>query len=339
MVKMVSSSRGYNELITTVGVLLEEARKKVYIEINSVLVKTYWEIGKQIVEFEQQGEQKAEYGSGLLDRLSADLKLRYGKGFSRRNLLTMRTLYLRYKKWQTLSAKLGWSHYLELLELDNDLERDFYEKQCITEKWSVRELRRQIDSALFQRLALSKNKEQILELSSQGQVIVTEKDIVKDPYILEFLNISENKKYTEKDLEEKIINNLQMFLLELGKGFTFVGRQFRISLGNKHYYVDLVFYHRILRCFVLIDLKIGAVSHTDVGQMNLYLNYFKKEESVEGDTSPIGLILSAQKNEIDVEYALGGITNKLFVSKYKLYLPDKKELEEKLRKMLNSGVD
>jgi len=324
----------YNQLISSVGVLLEQARKDVYYQINQILVKTYWEIGKRIVEFEQKGKEKAEYGSGLLDKLSKDLKLKYGKGFSRRNVLDMRRFYINYSKWQTVSSKLSWSHYIELLGLEDSLERGFYEKQCLMERWSVRELVRQKNSALFQRLALSKNSTELVKLSKQGQVIEKPEDIIKDPYVLEFLKIPECYNYSERELEQKVIDNLQHFLLELGKGFTFVARQFRMSLGNKHYYVDLVFYHRILKCFVLIDLKVGEVNHQDVGQMNLYLNYFKKEEGSLDDNEPIGIILSAKKEDVEMEYALGGITNKLFVSKYKLYLPDKKELEEQVRKIL-----
>lgn len=331
--KIQTSSR-YEHLLASVGRILAEARTKAFTQINTLLVKTYWETGKVIVEFEQEGEEKAEYGSSLLERLSKDLKLRYGRGFSRRNVLDMRRFYIKYRKWQTVSAELSWSHYLELLSIDDDLERGFYQKQCSGEKWSVRELARQIESALFQRLALSKDKKGVLELAKRGQVVSVAEDIVKNPYILEFLNLEHRDKITERELEQRIIDNLQLFLLELGKGFAFISRQYRISLGNKHFYVDLVFYHRILKCFVLIDLKIGEVSHQDLGQMNLYLNYFSKEENSPEDNSPIGIVLSARKNDIEVEYALGGITNKLFVSRYKLYLPDKRELEEKIRKVL-----
>lgn len=199
---------------------------------------------------------------------------------------------------------------------------------------SVRELKRQKNSMLFERIALSKNKKEVLKLSSKGHVIENSKDIIKEPYILEFLGIPEDYKYSEKELEQKIIDNLQLFLLELGKGFTFVKRQFRMTLSNRHFYVDLVFYHRILKCFILIDLKIGEVNHEDVGQMNMYLNFFKKEENVKGDQNPIGLILTAEKHDVTVEYALGGISNKLFVSKYQLYLPKKEELEAEVKKLL-----
>lgn len=321
----------YSILINSIGKLLEKGRKEAYNSINTIIVKTYWNIGQQIVEYEQLGKEKAIYGSKLLEKLSKDLKFKYGKGFSRRNILDMRRFYLNYPIWQTVSAKLSWSHHIELLRIDNTLEKSFYEKQCINEHWSVRELSRQINSGLFQRLVFSKNKKEVLNISKKGININEAKDIIKDPYILEFLKIPELEKYSEKDFEQKIIDNLQLFLLELGKGFTFVKRQHRITLNNNHYYVDLVFYNRILRCFVLIDLKIGKVTHQDIGQMNMYLNYFKKEENSKEDKEPIGIILSAKKDELLVEYALGGISNKLFVSKYQLYLPSKKELENKLK--------
>ncbi len=324
----------YNQLIFSIGSLLEEARKKVYSQINQILIKTYWQIGKRIIEFEQKGKEKAEYGTKLLDKLSKDLKLKYGKGFSRSNIIYMRLFFIKYSKSETVSHQLSWSHYFELLKIENDLERSFYEKQCITEGWSIRELKRQKNSALFERIALSKNKKAILELAQKGQVIKKPKDLVKDPYVLEFLGLSEEHKYSEKELEQKIIDNLQKFLLELGKGFSFVSRQFRITLGNRHYYADLVFYHRILKCFVLIDLKIGEVTHADIGQMNMYLNYFKKEEMSKGDKPPVGIILTKEKERVVVEYALGGLSNKLFVSKYKLYLPSKEELKKEIEKVL-----
>jgi predicted nuclease of restriction endonuclease-like (RecB) superfamily len=329
----------YEILLEKIGFILNEGRTKAYSTVNNILIRTYWEIGREIVEYEQQGKEKAEYGSELLDRISKDLKMKYGKGFSRRNVLDMRRFYLVFRKWQTVSAKLSWSHYTLLLSLSDDLARNFYEKQCIKDNWSVRELKRQIQSALFQRIALSKDKKGVLQLAQKGHIIETGKDIVKDPYVMEFLGLSENHRYSEKKLEEKIIDNLQMFLLELGKGFTFVGRQYRITLNNRHYYIDLVFYHRILKCFVLIDLKIGFVEHGDIGQMNMYLNYFKKEEGVEDDNEPVGIILSAEKDDVFVEYALGSISNSIFVSKYQTYLPDKKTLQTRLKALLEGSSD
>lgn len=319
--------QNYSGLVLGIGNILEEARNRTYYQVNRILVKTYWEIGRRIVQFEQLGEGKARYGKNLIDKLSKDLKLQYGKGFGRDNLYFMRAFFFKYQKIETLSRKLSWSHYVELIKIDNDTEREFYERQCIKENWSIRELRRQKNALLFER-------------SSSVQIqfpkrVNKPRDIVKDPYVLEFLNLPEV--HSEKELEQRIIDNLQKFLLELGRGFTFVARQFRISLANNHYYVDLVFYHRILKCFVLIDLKIGGVTHSDIGQMNLYLNYFKREE-MEHDNEPIGIILTKEKDEILVEYALGGLSNALFVSKYKLYLPKKEELKKLLEGTENAKL-
>lgn len=325
----------YGYLIKNIGTLLSKSRAEVYTHINLILVQTYWEIGQYIVEFEQEGEEYGDYGSQLLDKLSKDLTAHYGKGFGRSNLFYMRKLYLKFPNSGTLSHYLGWSHYYEILKADSELEINFYVKQCEKEKWSVRELKRQMKSLLFHRIALSKDKSDVIELAKKGQEIQNPQDIIKDPYILEFLNISVQKKYLEGELEDKIIANLQDFLLELGKGFAFVGRQYRISIEGHHFYVDLVFYHYILKCFVLIDLKRGSINHQDIGQMNLYLNYFKKEETPEGDNEPIGIILGAYKNHILVEYALDSIQNQVFLSKYQLYLPDKKELENELQKLLD----
>ncbi len=326
----------YLQMLKKIGSILELGRKRAFSVVNDVLIETYWNIGKEIVEYEQEGKEKAEYGSALLDNISKDLKAKYGKGFSRRNVLDMRRFYLIYRKWQTVSAELSWSHYTLLLSLTDEFARSFYEKQSIAEKWSVRELKRQIQSMLFQRIALTKDKNGVQQLAKKGHSIESYKDIVKDPYVLEFLGLPEDHRYSEKKLEQKIIDNLQMFLLEMGKGFTFVGRQYRITLNNRHYFIDLVFYHRIVKCFVLIDLKKGYVDHGDIGQMNMYLNYFKREECVEDDNDPIGIILSAEKDEILVEYALGGLTNKLFVSKYQTYLPDENVLKAKLLEILGS---
>ncbi|MVN22051.1 DUF1016 family protein [Mucilaginibacter sp. HMF7410] len=317
------------------GNTIQHARIEAIKAINTHLVKANWEIGRHIVEYEQDGSERAEYGSDLLSILSKDLKLRYGKGFGRRNVLDMRRFYLSYQKWQAVPAKLSWTHIVILLGVSDVTARKFYEIQSVKENWGTRELERQVDAALFERLALiSRNKASILELAEKGHAVTNPKDITKDPYILDFLQITQAYRITEKQLEQKIIENLQLFLLELGKGFAFIARQYKISLRNNHFYIDLVFYHRILKCFVLIDLKIRKVQHNDIGQMNLYLNYFKKEENVEGDNEPIGIILSADKDEILVEYATGGITNNIFVSKYQLYLPDKEELQRKVAELM-----
>ncbi len=331
---MKSSKKEYNLLLEDIGQAIETARQNAVRAVNTELVKANWEIGRHIVKFEQHGQEKAEYGSDLLASLSRDLKLRYGKGFGRRNVLDMRRFYVSYPKWQTVSAKLSWSHFIVLLGVSDETTRKFYEKQAIHENWSKRELERQIDSSLFERLALSRDKKGILQLSEKGNIANHATQVIKDPHILDFLSIHQSNKVTEKHLEQKIIDNLQTFLLELGKGFTFVGRQYKISLRNKHFYIDLVFYHRILKCFVLIDLKTKAVRHNDIGQMNLYLNYFKNEENVEDDNEPIGIILSAEKDEVLIEYATGGISNKIFVSKYQLYLPNKKQLEKQVKAIM-----
>lgn len=326
----------YSRLLDNIGLAIEQARQNAVKAINTELVKVNWEIGRHIVEYEQHGRERAEYGSELLAKLSNDLRQQYGKGFGRRNILDMRRFYLAYQKWQTVSAKLSWSHYIALISISDDTARKFYEKHTLNENLSVRELERQINSSLFERLALSKDKKGVLQLSKKGHIISQAPEAVKDPYVLDFLKIPQSHKMTEKNLEQKIIDNLQFFLLELGKGFAFVARQYRVSLRNKHYSIDLVFYHRILKCFVLIDLKIRNVAHTDIGQMNLYLNYFRTEENVMGDNEPIGIILSAEKDEVLVEFATGGISNKIFVSKYQLYLPDKKELQKKVKAIMDS---
>ncbi len=332
--KIDITADNYQVLIDNIGFTIEESRSKALQAVNFELLKANWSIGKHIVEYEQNGNLKAEYGSSLLINLSNDLKLKFGKGFSKSNVYLMRLFYLKYPIFQSVTGKLSWTHYAELLGVSDDLARSFYENQAVKEKWSIRELKRQINSSLFERLALSQDKEGVLELASLGKTITEAKDIVKDPYILEFLKIPQQFRMTESKFEQKIIDNLQSFLLELGKWFSFVGRQYRITIDNDHFYVDLVFYHRILRCFVLIDLKTKHIKHHDVGQMNLYLNYFKAEENSSDDNPPIGIVLGAEKNEILVEYAMGGISNNIFISKYQLYLPDKKSLEQKVKEIL-----
>jgi len=336
----------YVSLKHEIGLLLEKGRLQAGRAINTILLQTYWQIGHHIVEFEQKGKAKVDYGSELINRLSKDLTLEFGKGFSRSNMFMMRKFYVTFPKIQTssgqfeisqtLSHLLSWSHYVEILKADNDMEISFYIRQCEKENWSVRELKRQMKSMLFHRIALSKDKESLLELAKHGNEVENAQDIIKDPYVFEFLNIPQQHQYLEGELEDKLIQNLEQFLLELGKGFAFVGRQYRITLSNRHFFVDLVFYHRILKCFVLIDLKRGEIEHNDIGQMNLYLNYFNKEENVEGDNPPIGIVLGAYKDKILVEYAMENITNQLFVSKYQLYLPNRKELQKELENLLNN---
>lgn len=320
----------YQNLLGRISEVYTVGRSRAHQAVNEVLVETYWQIGRHIVEFEQEGKVRAERGKGVLVQLCRDLSLRHGKGFSRSNVIRMRQFYLAYPKGAKPSHLLSWSHYVELLKLDDSVERGFYEQQAIRERWSVPELKRQKASALFLRLAVGKNKEEILKLAKQGQVVEQPTDILRDPYVFEFLKIPEPYAVSEVDLEKRLCDHLQPFLLELGKGFTFVGRQYRITINNTHYRVDLVFYHRILRCFVLIDLKINEVQHYDIGQMNLYLGYFAAEENVEGDNSPIGIILTRSKDELLVEYATYQMNSQLFVQKYQLYLPNVEELRREL---------
>lgn len=331
---MKQVDKTYKKLIDDIGVTLQEKRKNAAIAVNRELVAANWEIGRHIVEFEQHGKEKAEYGSSLLTNLSKDLRSAYGKGFGKSNLYLCRQFYLQYPIFQTVSGKLSWSHYAELLTVSDDLARAFYEKQAIADNWGFREMRRQINASLYERLALSKDKEQVLALAEKGQLIQEASDIIKDPYVFEFLGLPEEQLVKERDLETKLIDNLQQFLLELGKGFSFVARQYKITVDNQHFYIDLVFYHRILKCFVLIDLKTQKVKHQDIGQMNLYLNYFKEEENTEGDHEPIGIIIAKDKHEFLVKYATGGLSSKIFVSKYQLYLPDQQQLENKVKQIL-----
>ncbi|MBL8823345.1 MAG: DUF1016 family protein [Planctomycetia bacterium] len=327
----------YDQLLQVISTTLGTGQSQAIRAANVHLLETYWRIGQHIVEFEQGGQSKAEYGTGLITRLAQDLRQRHGKGFDRSNLIRMRQFYISYPKGATLSHFLSWSHVVELLKIDEPLERSFYEKQMIAENWSVRELKRQKNSALFLRLAASKDKSEILQLASQGQLVESPNDLLREPYIFEFLKIPEATHVSETQLETLLCDHLQQFLLELGKGFTFVGRQYRITINNAHYKVDLVFYHRILRRFVLIDLKIEDVEHHDIGQMNLYLGYFAAEENTEGDAEPIGIILSRHKDELLVEYATYGMNSQLFVQKYQLYLPNKEELRLELERTLREA--
>lgn len=330
-------NQAYQALIDQISQTYEQGRQAAYQAVNRVLVDTYWAIGKQLVQFEQGGDKRAQYCTQLLEILSKDLSLRYGRGFSRSNLIRFRQFYLAYPNRATLSHDLSWSHWVELLKLDHEAERQFYLNQTVAANWSVRELKRQKDSALFLRLASGKDKHAIMALAQKDQLIATVKDLQRDSYVFEFLKISEPYHLSETQLEQALCDHLQSFLLELGKGFTFVGRQYRISINNSHYRVDLVFYHRILRCFVLLDLKINEVRHHDIGQMNMYLGYFAKEENIEGDNPPIGIILSKEKDDLLVEYATYGMDSQLFVQKYQLYLPNAEELRREIELTLSES--
>ena len=333
---MTKLERNINlDFYNKIAELLKNARSKVVQTVNKTMVYTYFEIGRIIVEEEQKGKERAEYGKQIIKELSQKLTREFGKGFSTTNLKQMRQFYLTYSKSQTLSDQfekfdfqLSWSHYLFLMKVDNPDERKFYEIEAISNGWSLRELQRQFDTALFERLVLSRDKKGIKELSKKGQIITKPNDTVKDPYVLEFLGLPEETKYSETELEQKIIDKLEHFLLELGKGFTFVGRQVRFTFDDKHFRTDLVFYNRILQCFVLIDLKIGEITHQDLGQMQMYVNYYDRKVKLENENKTIGIILCKKKNETLVEITLPENNEQIFASKYQTVLPSKKELRE-----------
>ncbi|WP_396190831.1 YhcG family protein [Flavobacterium sp.] len=364
------------ELFQQVVVLLQNAQQQVLRTVNSTMTYTYFEIGRMIVEEEQNGKERAEYGKQILKGLSQQLTNEFGKGFSLSSLEQIRKFYLIYsnstmllrilniqipqtlsteldsQKTQSLSTelkvqktqsvttefkkldnqtlisffKLTWSHYTFLMRIDDEKERSFYEIESEKHNWSVRELKRQYDSALYTRLALSRDKEGVLKLSEEGQIIEKPKDIIKDPYILEFLGLPELHNYSESELEQEIINKLEHFLLELGEGFAFVARQKRITFDDKHFYIDLVFYNRVLKSFVLIDLKIGELKHQDLGQMQMYVNYYDREMRLEGENKTIGIVLCQNKSDLVVEYTLPDNNEQIFASKYKTILPSKEDL-------------
>ena len=317
-----------NSLYNKIASILEESRKFVATTVNTAMVQTYFEIGRLIVEEEQHGNVRAEYGKETLKNLSIKLTANYGKGFSVTNLKQMRDFYLTYQIRQTVSDQftLSYSHYLFLMRIDNPEERKFYEIESSQNNWSLRELKRQFDSALYERLSLSKDKEKVKSLAVQGQIIENPCDIVKDPYVLEFLGLPEKAYYSESELESRLIEKLENFLLELGKGYTFVGRQVRLSFDEKHFFVDLVFYNRLLQCFVLIDLKIGELTHQDLGQMQMYVNYYDRFVKLDHENKTIGIILCKKKSDSLVEITLPEDNNQIFASKYQTVLPNKEDL-------------
>lgn len=337
MTNKLSNTNFFSQIVN----LLQSAKNNVIRTVNQTMVTTYFEIGRKIVEEEQKGKDRADYGKSLLQDLSKILTSEFGKGFSVTNIQQMRSFYLSYQKQQTLSVKfekanqqtlsvdfkLSWSHYLKLIRIDDENERKFYEIEAAKNNWSVRELERQFDSALYTRLVLSRDKDKVKELSEKGLILEKPKDAVKDPYILEFLGLPEHSSYSENQLEQEIIDKLEHFLLELGNGFTFVARQKRISFDEKHFWIDLVFYNRFLKCFVLIDLKIGELKHQDLGQMQMYVNYYDREVRLEDENKTIGIVLCKDKSESVVEYTLPENNEHIFASKYKTVLPTKDELK------------
>ncbi|MDD6339894.1 MAG: PDDEXK nuclease domain-containing protein, partial [Butyrivibrio sp.] len=316
---MDNNSLMTNEMIEQIKQVMGQARANVAKFVNNELITAYWNIGRIIVEHEQENNERATYGKQTLKELSKVLTEEFGKGFSVSNLQFMRRFYQTYQIQQTLSVKLSWSHYCELLLISEDDKRSFYEKECVNAGWSVRELKRQMETSLYERLLLSsgtENKERVLELALNGNEITKPSDIIKDPYVFEFLGIPEDKPVLESDLEKALVEHIEKFLLELGKGFMFVGTQQRITLGNEHYYVDMVFYNKILHSYVLIELKTKKLMPAAVGQLNMYLNYYAEEVNEESDNPPIGIILCTDRDFLGAEYALGGLNNNIFASKY-----------------------
>ena len=326
-------------LVNEIASIITNARNNVAKQVNNELLNAYWNIGRVIVEDELKNN-RGEYGEKQLLAISKNLTNKFGKGFSQSNLYNMKMFYTKYPIFQSVTGKLSWTHYCELLYISDDDKRSFYEKEAINANWSVRELKRQISSSLFERLLLSNgetNKKKVLELALKGNEIAKPEDIVKDPYVFEFLGLPENKPMMESDLEEALVRQIEKFLLELGKGFMFVGTQQRVTFGNTHYYVDMVFYNKILRSYVLIELKTIKLMPEAVGQLNMYLNYYTAEINDENDNPPIGLILCTDKGNVDMQYALGGLSNNIFASKYVTYMPDKEQLIAQVEAVLSSN--
>ena len=332
------------KLFNQVAAIILAARKSVVRHTNSTMVATYYLIGMQIVEHEQAGKTRAQYAKNILPLLSEQLKKQFGKGFSVDNLENMRKFYLTFSISENLSRKLkssqfdlpvftlGWSHYLILCRIKDEAERKFYEIEATNNDWNLEELQRQLNSSLYERLALSKNKKKVIELSKKGQVIQNPKDLIKNPYILEFLGLEEKPFYSETDLETAIINQIEKFMLELGKGFFFGGRQVRFTFDEKHFFVDLVFYNRLLKCFVIMDLKIGELEHSDLGQMQMYVNHYDRNVKSKAENPTIGIIICKSKSDAVVEITLPKNQKQIFASLYKLYLPSKAALKKLIDK-------
>jgi len=328
------------KMIQEITNLVNEVKENLSKEINKSIIYVYWNIGRVIVSNENEHNNRLEYGKEVLKELSNELTKYLGKGYSVSNLKYMRIFYKAYPNFDKINQKLSWSHYMELMIIKDIDKRNFYEKECINSNWSVRELQRQLDTSLFERLLLSDgkvNKQKVLELSKKGHVLNKASDIVKQPYVFEFLGIKEPKPLLEKNLEYKLIRHIEEFLLELGKGFMFVGSQQRITLNNVDYYVDMVFYNKFLKSYVLIDLKMNKLKAENIGQMNMYLNYYEKVINNEEDRKPIGIILCAEKDKVALEYALGGLSNNIFASTYTYYIPNKEQLITEVEKVLESS--
>jgi predicted nuclease of restriction endonuclease-like (RecB) superfamily len=323
---------GFEQSYKRIRTILSDARTQAHRAINAAMVAAYWEIGRVIVEEEQQGQERAEYGKGLLVELSQRLTAEFGRGFDRTNLQKMRAFYLTYQIRDALRLELSWTHYRLLLRVDNPEARAFYEAETVNAHWSTRELERQIGSLLFERLAMSRDREGVLALAEKGHEIQQPSDLIKDPYVLEFAGLPQSERYLESDLETALIDKLREFLLELGKGFAFMARQQRITLDGQHHWIDLVFYNRLTRSFVLIDLKVGPLTHQDLGQMQMYVNYYQREIAAADENPPIGIVLCTDKSEAVVRYTLPEDNQQIFASRYKLYMPTEKELATELQR-------
>lgn len=337
LIKTGARSRGIYDRIRKI---IEDTRGNIARAINTEMVVAYWQIGREIVEEEQRGKSRAGYGEAILKKLSCKLTANFGKGFDDSNLWNMRKFYQTYPILDAVRRELSWTHYRILMRAEKPEARSFYEIECVKNNWSARELERQKGSLLFERLALSKDKKGLMRLAKKGQEFVTYEDMIKDPYVLEFTGLSPQSKLYESKLEQALIDNLSRFLLELGKGFTFVGRQKRISLDGDHFYIDLVFYNTMLKCYVIIDLKIGKLVHQDIGQMQMYVNYYDREVRQSDDNPTVGLILCEDKKDAVVRYTLSKDNKQIFASRYKLYLPTEAELIRELkRERLIIGMD
>ena len=325
-------------VVDAIKTILTDSRLNISKQVNSALLTSYWNIGKIITEYEQTIPKRADYGKQTLKELSKALTTEFGRGFSVSNLQFMRRFYQAYQIQQTVSVKLSWSHYCELLTISDPDKRSFYEKEAVNSNWSVRDLKRQIESSLFERLLLSRgdaNQEQVLSLAQKGIDITEPSDVIRDPYVFEFLGIPEDKPILESDLERALVQQIEKFLLELGRGFMFVGTQQRVTINNTHYYVDMVFYNKILRAYVLIELKTSKLTPEAAGQINMYLNYYAAEVNDSDDNPPIGIILCTDKDSVTAEYALGGLSNNIFASQYVLYMPNKEQLIAQVEDVLN----
>jgi predicted nuclease of restriction endonuclease-like (RecB) superfamily len=330
--KLTPADPRLDTLYLQVREILATSRNRAWQAVSTAMLGAYWKVGRAIVEEEQAGKERADYGKRIVDSLSTRLQADFGKGYDRSNLFHMRAFFLAYPKVDALRRQLSWTHYRSLLRVDKPDARAFYEAEAVNARWSTRELERQINSLLFERLALSRDKAGVLALAQKGHEVRQPSDLVKDPFVLEFAGLRHDERFYESDLEQALIGKLQQFLLELGKGFAFMGRQQRITLDGRHFFIDLVFYNRITRSFVLLDLKVGELTHQDLGQMQMYVNYYQRELTAPDENPPIGIVLCTDKSEAVVRFTLPEGNTQIFASRYKLHLPTEEELAAELQR-------